>query len=73
MNAQLKQVQQWLDANAGWARGLAAPLLVMTVLSMMVLPLPPWLLDTFFSLNIALALVVMMVSAYMRRPLDFSV
>jgi flagellar biosynthesis protein FlhA len=73
MNAQFKQVQQWLDANAGWARGLAAPLLVMTVLSMMVLPLPPWLLDTFFSLNIALALVVMMVSAYMRRPLDFSV
>jgi flagellar biosynthesis protein FlhA len=73
MNAQFKQVQQWLDANAGWARGLAAPLLVMTVLSMMVLPLPPWLLDTFFSLNIALALVVMMVAAYMRRPLDFSV
>jgi flagellar biosynthesis protein FlhA len=73
MNAQVKLVQQWLEANAGWARGLAAPLLVMTVLSMMVLPLPPWLLDTFFSLNIALALVVMMVSAYMRRPLDFSV
>jgi flagellar biosynthesis protein FlhA len=73
MNAQIKLVQQWMEANAGWARGLAAPLLVMTVLSMMVLPLPPWLLDTFFSLNIALALVVMMVSAYMRRPLDFSV
>jgi flagellar biosynthesis protein FlhA len=73
MNAQLKIVQRWLDNNAGWAKGLAAPLLVMTVLAMMVLPLPPWLLDTFFSLNIALALVVMMVSAYMRRPLDFSV
>ncbi len=73
MNAQWKQVQRWLDKNAAWAKGLAAPLLVMTVLSMMVLPLPPWLLDTFFSLNIALALVVMMVSAYMRRPLDFSV
>jgi flagellar biosynthesis protein FlhA len=73
MNAQLKIFQQWMDSNAGWAKGLAAPLLVITVLSMMVLPLPPWLLDTFFSLNIALALVVMMVSAYMRRPLDFSV
>ena len=73
MNAQLKQIQQWMDANSGWAKGLAAPFLVITVLSMMVLPLPPWLLDTFFSLNIALALVVMMVSAYMRRPLDFSV
>ncbi|AOW12233.1 flagellar biosynthesis protein FlhA [Hydrogenophaga crassostreae] len=73
MNAQMKIVQQWMDNNVGWAKGLAAPLLVITVLSMMVLPLPPWLLDTFFSLNIALALVVMMVSAYMRRPLDFSV
>ncbi|WP_407927801.1 flagellar biosynthesis protein FlhA [Hydrogenophaga crassostreae] len=69
----MKIVQQWMDNNVGWAKGLAAPLLVITVLSMMVLPLPPWLLDTFFSLNIALALVVMMVSAYMRRPLDFSV
>ncbi len=39
----------------------------------MVLPMPPWMLDTFFSLNIALSLVVMMVASYMRRPLDFSV
>jgi flagellar biosynthesis protein FlhA len=73
MNEQLQTVQRWMGNNAGWAKGMAAPLLVVTVLSMMVLPLPPWLLDTFFSLNIALALVVMMVSAYMRRPLDFSV
>ena len=72
MNA-LQPLQQWLQRNAGWAGGLAAPMLVITVLSMMVLPLPPWLLDTFFTLNIALALIVMMVAAYMRRPLDFSV
>ncbi|MCV0441386.1 MAG: flagellar biosynthesis protein FlhA [Hydrogenophaga sp.] len=72
MNA-LQPLQQWLNRNAGWAAGLAAPMLVITVLSMMVLPLPPWLLDTFFTLNIALALVVMMVAAYMKRPLDFSV
>eukprot|EP01041_Mallomonas_annulata_P030861 gene30861-53079_t len=64
---------QWLNRNAAWAGGLAAPMLVITILSMMVLPLPPWLLDTFFTLNIALALVVMMVASYMRRPLDFSV
>ena len=73
MNAQLQILRRWFGRHADWANGLAAPLLVITVLSMMVLPLPPWLLDTFFSLNIALALVVMMVSAYMRRPLDFSV
>ncbi|MCW5669854.1 MAG: flagellar biosynthesis protein FlhA [Hydrogenophaga sp.] len=69
----LQALQQWLNRNASWAGGLAAPMLVITILSMMVLPLPPWLLDTFFTLNIALALVVMMVAAYMKRPLDFSV
>ncbi len=73
MNAQLRLIQQWLDQNAAWAKGLVAPLLVITVLAMMVLPLPAWMLDTFFTLNIGLALVVMMVSAYMKRPLDFSV
>ena len=67
----LQQLQQWLSRNAGWAGGLAAPMLVITILSMMVLPLPPWLLDTFFTLNIATALIVMMVAAYMKRPLDF--
>jgi flagellar biosynthesis protein FlhA len=73
MNAQMNILQQWLGRHAAWAQGLAAPLLVITVLSMMVLPLAPWVLDTFFTLNIAIALVVMMVAAYMRRPLDFSV
>ena len=38
----------------------------------MVLPMPPWLLDTFFTLNIASSLIVMMVAAYMIRPLDFA-
>ena len=38
----------------------------------MVLPIPAWLLDTFFTLNIAVALMVMMVAAYMLRPLDFA-
>ncbi|MGX5652002.1 flagellar biosynthesis protein FlhA [Hydrogenophaga borbori] len=69
----MNALQQWFKRHGALAGGLAAPMLVMTILSMMVLPLPPWLLDTFFTLNIALALVVMMVAAYMRRPLDFSV
>jgi flagellar biosynthesis protein FlhA len=38
----------------------------------MVLPMPTWLLDTFFTINIAVALMVMMVAAYMIRPLDFA-
>jgi len=73
MNAPLQMLQRWFGRNADLANGLAAPVLVVMVLSMMVLPLAPWLLDSFFTLNIALALMVMMVAAYMRRPLDFSV
>jgi flagellar biosynthesis protein FlhA len=73
MNAQVLQMQRWLQTTGGIASGLGAPLLVIAVLALMVLPMPPWMLDTFFSLNIALSLVVMMVASYMRRPLDFSV
>ncbi|MEJ8825695.1 flagellar biosynthesis protein FlhA [Variovorax humicola] len=50
----------------------AAPLLVVAILALMVLPIPAWLLDTFFTINIAVALMVMMVAAYMVRPLDFA-
>ena len=58
-------------ASSQWTRA-AAPMLIVLVLAMMVLPLPTWLLDAFFTLNIAVALMVMMVAAYMLRPLDFS-
>jgi flagellar biosynthesis protein FlhA len=47
-------------------------LVVVLILAMMVLPMPAWLLDVFFTINIALALMVMMVAAYMLRPLDFA-
>nr|WP_240480818.1 flagellar biosynthesis protein FlhA [Curvibacter sp. PAE-UM] len=52
--------------------GAAAPLLVVAILAMMVLPLPAWVLDILFTINIAVALMVMMVAAYMLRPLDFA-
>ncbi|WP_299022338.1 FHIPEP family type III secretion protein, partial [uncultured Tepidimonas sp.] len=73
MNAVLQSLQQSLGPLRGHGQALAAPVLVMLVLAMLVLPLPPWLLDTFFTLNIAIALTVMMVAAYMRRALDFAV
>ncbi|WP_043114268.1 flagellar biosynthesis protein FlhA, partial [Pseudacidovorax intermedius] len=57
--------------SAGLQR-LAAPLLVIAILALMVLPIPAWLLDGFFTLNIAAALMVMMVAAYMTKPLDFA-
>ncbi|NDP39591.1 MAG: flagellar biosynthesis protein FlhA [Rhodoferax sp.] len=72
MNTQLKVFQQWFGGNSALIKGAAAPMLVVAILAMMVLPLPPWLLDTFFTINIAVALMVMMVAAYMIRPLDFA-
>ncbi len=72
MNPSLKTLQQWFGSNAAHVRGAAAPMLVVAILAMMVLPLPPLLLDTFFTINIAVALMVMMVAAYMLRPLDFA-
>ena len=71
MNDVLNRLQALFSQGKGHGQALAAPILVMLVLSMMVLPLPAWLLDTFFTLNIALALTVMMVAAYMKRALDF--
>ena len=64
--------RQWMGANGGVLQRAAAPLLVISILALMVLPIPPWLLDVFFTLNIAVALMVMMVAAYMVRPLDFA-
>lgn len=52
--------------------GLGAPLLMILMLAMMVVPLPPLALDLLFTFNIALSLVVMMVVIYALRPLDFA-
>ena len=72
MNSSVKTLQKWFGGNAALIQGAAAPMLVVAILSMMVLPLPTWLLDTFFTVNIAVSLMVMMVAAYMIRPLDFA-
>ena len=53
--------------------GLGAPMLLVAMLAMMVVPLPPIALDMLFTFNIALALVVLMVTVYSLRPLDFGV
>ena len=72
MNPLMQQMQTWLGPNAKAIRALAAPLVVVMILAMMVLPLPPFALDLLFTFNIAMALMVMMVAAYMTRPLDFA-
>jgi len=53
--------------------GLGAPIMVLVLLAMVVLPLPPFLLDIFFTFNIALSLVILLVTIYALRPLDFAV
>jgi len=72
MNLVLSQLQAMIGPRAGVLRALMAPLFVVMVLGMMVLPLPAMALDLLFTFNIALALMVMMVSAHMLRPLDFA-
>ena len=48
------------------------PLGILVIVAMMVLPLPTFLLDVFFSFNILLALLVLMIAIHSFRPLDFS-
>ncbi len=65
---QLKQGASML-ANGN----LSIPLMLLILLGMMTLPMPPFLLDIFFTFNIALSIVVLLVSVYAKRPLDFAV
>jgi flagellar biosynthesis protein FlhA len=52
--------------------GLGVPLLVMIVIAMMVLPLPAFLLDVFFTFNISLSLTILLAVIYVRRALEFA-
>ncbi|HWW70281.1 MAG TPA: FHIPEP family type III secretion protein, partial [Duganella sp.] len=63
----------WLQgiANSKNKSSLAAPILIVMLLGMMVLPLPAFVLDIFFSFNIALAVIVLLTSLYTIKPLDF--
>lgn len=54
-------------------KALAGPVLIIMILGMMVLPLPPFVLDILFTFNIALAVIVLMVSLYTKNPLEFAV
>ncbi|MGE6169347.1 flagellar biosynthesis protein FlhA [Aeromonas media] len=54
------------------SKGIGTPLLVLASLGMVVLPIPPLMLDILFSFNIALSIVVLLVAVYTRRPLEFA-
>lgn len=52
---------------------LAAPVLILMILAMMVLPLPAFVLDVFFTFNIAISVLVLLVAVNTQKTLDFSV
>jgi flagellar biosynthesis protein FlhA len=72
MNQLTAKLQALLGPRAGVIGALGAPIAVLLVLAMMVLPLPPFALDLLFTFNIAMAVMVTMVAANMIRPLDFA-
>lgn len=55
------------------ATQMAAPVLILMILSMMVLPLPAFVLDLFFTFNIAIAVLVLLVAVNTQKTLEFSV
>jgi len=59
--------------NGSSLKTMAGPVLIIMILGMMVMPLPPFILDVLFTFNIALAIIVLMVSLYTKNPLDFAV
>jgi flagellar biosynthesis protein FlhA len=66
----LRMPKGMLDAKQ--FKGLTGPILIVLILSMMVLPLPPFLLDLLFTFNIAVSIMVLLVSMYTMKPLDFA-
>ncbi len=62
----LKSIKSFTDGNLG------VPLVLLVILAMVILPMPAFLLDIFFTFNIALSIVVLLVGVYSLRPLDFA-
>ncbi len=68
---ELKKITQFLKQMM--SNGLGAPLLLLAMLGMVVIPMHPLILDALFTFNIALALLVLLAAVYVKRPLDFGV
>jgi flagellar biosynthesis protein FlhA len=52
--------------------GLGAPLMIVMLLALLILPLPPFVLDLFFTFNIAFSLIILLVVIYTLKPLEFA-
>lgn len=60
------------DNGAAHARLMAGPVLILMVLAMMILPLPPFILDLLFTFNISLSVMILLVAMFTKKPLDFA-
>jgi flagellar biosynthesis protein FlhA len=63
--------QNFKNNKLNFLSGLGTPLLIMAALGMVILPMPSFLLDILFSFNIALSLVVLLITVYTLKPLEF--
>ena len=72
MNAIQKLLAQATKSNFAFGKALMAPIFIVMVLAMMVLPLPAFLLDVFFTFNISLSIMILLAVIYVRRALEFA-
>lgn len=70
MNIDLKKLLNALKTVT--ELGLGAPLLILMLLALLILPLPPFALDLFFTFNIAFSLIILLVVIYTSKPLQFA-
>jgi flagellar biosynthesis protein FlhA len=70
--ASQSMTMQGMFARLNW-RQATGPVLIVMILAMMVLPLPPFLLDLLFTFNIAISVIVLLVAMATLKPLDFSI
>ena len=68
----MNQANAVMDVRGIVKAGLGAPLLLLIMLAMMVVPLPPFILDVLFTFNISLSLVVLLSGVYAKKPLEFA-
>lgn len=72
---QLSGYLQRFDKNQlqQFSSGLGAPIILLAIMGMVILPMPPFLLDVLFSFNIALSLVIILVAVLTQKPVDFGI
>jgi flagellar biosynthesis protein FlhA len=59
--------------NKGLAARVAVPIAVVGIIMLLVVPVPAWVLDLLIIVNIMLALVILLTTMFVKKPLDFSV